>query len=125
MIGRPEATEKELWSALSSVRLEEVVRSAPGKLEAPIGWDGTGLSGGQARRLAVARALLSGSKTLVLDEPTAHLDPIAESELLEVILNLAPQRSIIVASHSTLVLEHCTQVLALDRLRTEELVDVR
>ena len=125
LIGRPEATEKELWSALSSVRLEEVVRSAPGKLEAPIGWDGTGLSGGQARRLAVARALLSGSKTLVLDEPTAHLDPIAESELLEVILNLAPQRSIIVASHSTLVLEHCTQVLALDRLRTEELVDVR
>ena len=125
LIGRPEATEKELWSALSFVRLEEVVRSAPGKLGAPIGWDGTGLSGGQARRLAVARALLSGSKTLVLDEPTAHLDPIAESELLEVILNLAPQRSIIVASHSTLVLEHCTQVLALDRLRTEELVDVR
>ena len=89
----------------------------------PIGWDGSGLSGGQARRLALARALLSGSETLVLDEPTAHLDPATEAELIETIIALAPERTIIVASHSDAVLKHCTQVLALDALGAEELSD--
>ena len=124
LVGRPAASEEELWGVLSAVGLGEVVRSAPEALNAPVGWDGTGLSGGQARRLALARALLSGSNTLVLDEPTAHLDPLTELDLLEVILKLAPERTIIVASHSPVVLGYCTQVLTLQALRTEELVDV-
>ena len=124
LVGRPAASEEELWGVLSAVGLGDVVRSAPEALNAPVGWDGTGLSGGQARRLALARALLSGSNTLVLDEPTAHLDPLTELDLLEVILKLAPERTIIVASHSPVVLGHCTQVLTLQALRTEELVNV-
>jgi ATP-binding cassette subfamily C protein CydD len=114
-IARPAATDEELRDALDAVELAEVVDGIPAGLGARIGWDGAALSGGQARRLALARALLSGAGTLVLDEPTAHLDPATEAHLVETIARLAPQRTIIVASHSTPVLQRCTQVLRLDQ----------
>jgi ATP-binding cassette subfamily C protein CydD len=123
LLGRATATKDELWESLASVGLADEVRRAPGALDSPIGWDGSGLSGGQASRLALARALLSGSRTLVLDEPTAHLDPLTEEELLDTILALAPERTIIMASHSHAVLLRCTQVLTLDAVRVEELLD--
>ena len=114
-IARPAATDEELRDALGAVGLAEVVAGIPAGLGARIGWDGAALSGGQARRLALARALLSGAGTLVLDEPTAHLDPATEAHLIETIAGLAPARTIIVASHSTAVLQRCTQVLRLDQ----------
>ena len=114
-IARPAATDEELRDALDAVGLAEVVAGMPAGLGTRIGWDGAALSGGQARRLALARALLSGAGTLVLDEPTAHLDPATEAHLVETIAGLAPERTIIVASHSTAVLQRCTQVLRLDQ----------
>jgi ATP-binding cassette subfamily C protein CydD len=122
LVGRATATEEELWHSLASVGLADEVRRAPGALDAPLGWDGNGLSGGQASRLALARALLSGSRTLILDEPTSHLDPLTEEELLEMILTLAPERTIIMASHSAAVLVRCTQVLTLEAVSAEELL---
>jgi ABC-type transport system involved in cytochrome bd biosynthesis fused ATPase/permease subunit len=100
---------------LATVGLAEVIAALPDGLDAQLGWNGAGLSGGQGRRLALARALLSGARTLVLDEPTAHLDPGTEANLVQVITGLAPQRTVIVASHSAAVLGQCTQVLRLDQ----------
>ena len=113
-IACPAATEDQLWDTLQTVGLAEVVGAIPEGLATQLGWSGDALSGGQARRLALARALLSGSELLVLDEPTAHLDPETEANLVETIVTLAPQRTIIVASHSPATLRVCTQVLHLN-----------
>ena len=122
-IARPDAADEELWEALESVGLAEVVAGIPGGLSTQIGWDGAALSGGQARRLALARSLLCGAEMLVLDEPTAHLDPETEANLIEVIAGLAPERTIVVASHSRALLGRCSQVLCLDPAPVARMAD--
>jgi ATP-binding cassette, subfamily C, bacterial CydD len=112
-VGRHDADDEQLWAVLGAVGLADVVAGIPSGLDTPIGWNGAGLSGGQARRLALARALLCGARTLVLDEPTAHLDPETEASLVETIAALAPEHTIIIASHSPTVLRRCSPVLRL------------
>jgi ABC-type transport system involved in cytochrome bd biosynthesis fused ATPase/permease subunit len=124
LVARPGATEEDLWDALHAAGLAEVIDAIPSGLHTQLGWNGAALSGGEARRLALARALLCGAKTLVLDEPTAHLDPDTEARLIETIAALAPQRTIIVASHSAAVLSRCSQVLHLDQERVARMADV-
>ena len=122
-IARPDASGEELWDALWSVGLAEVVAGIPGGLSTRIGWDGAALSGGQARRLALARSLLCGAEMLVLDEPTAHLDPETEANMIEAIAGLAPERTIVVASHSPALLGRCSQVLCLDPAPVARIAD--
>jgi len=124
LVARPAATEEDLWDALRASGLAEVIVAIPSGLGTQMGWNGAALSGGEARRLALARALLCGAKTLVLDEPTAHLDPETEANLIETIAALAPQRTIIVASHSPAVLSRCSQVLHLHHGRVARMADV-
>jgi ATP-binding cassette, subfamily C, bacterial CydD len=124
LVARPGATEGDLWDALHAAGLAEVIDAIPSGLGTQLGWNGAALSGGEARRLALARALLCGAKTLVLDEPTAHLDPDTEARLIETIAALAPQHTIIVASHSSAVLSRCSQVLHLDLERVARMADV-
>jgi ABC-type transport system involved in cytochrome bd biosynthesis fused ATPase/permease subunit len=73
-IGRPDASEAELWYALRVVCLDRWTRGLPAGIDTPVGALGEGVSGGEAQRVALARMLLSPAPVLVLDEPTAHLD---------------------------------------------------
>jgi ATP-binding cassette, subfamily C, bacterial CydD len=123
-IARQDATDGELWDALRRVGLAEVVAAIPQGLDTQLGWSGDALSGGQARRLALARALLCRAEMLVLDEPTAHLDGETEESLIETIVALVPRHTVIVASHSLAVLERCDLVLHLNAERSAELADV-
>ena len=66
-----------------------------------VGEGGYGLSGGQAQRVAIARAFLKNAPLLLLDEPTAHLDPATEGEVLDSLRRLALGRTVILASHSS------------------------
>jgi ATP-binding cassette subfamily C protein CydD len=99
---RPEASEDDVAEAVRLARLTELIASLPSGLDTPIGEAGYGLSGGQAQRVAIARAFLKDAPLLLLDEPTAYLDPVAERDIFASIKRLAIGRTVVLASHSSL-----------------------
>jgi ATP-binding cassette subfamily C protein CydD len=98
---RPEATDAEVDEAALSARVAEFTAALPNGLDTRVGEGGYGLSGGQAQRVAIARAFLKNAPLLLLDEPTAHLDPATEAEVLDSLRRLALGRTVILASHSS------------------------
>ena len=110
LLGRPDATEPELWQALETARIAEVVRALPDGLDAWVGEGGAGFSGGQGRRLALARTLLSRAPILILDEPCAGLDAETERAFLATLNEAASGRSVVLIAHRLVGIE------ALDRI---------
>jgi ATP-binding cassette, subfamily C, bacterial CydC len=98
-LARPGATEPEIHEALGRARIGKWVASLPDGVDTLVGEEGTQLSGGQRQRVALARALLSEAPVLVLDEPTAHLDPETAEELVGDILSAADGRSVLLITH--------------------------
>jgi ATP-binding cassette subfamily C protein CydD len=98
---RPEATPEEVTASATAGRLDAFTAGLPAGLDTVIGEGGYGLSGGQAQRVAIARAYLKNAPLLLLDEPTAHLDPATEQEVLDSLRRLALGRTVILASHSS------------------------
>ena len=98
---RPEATDAEVEEAARIARVTEFAAALPDGLDTAVGEGGYGLSGGQAQRVAIARAFLKNAPLLLLDEPTAHLDPATEAEVLDSLRRLALGRTVILASHSS------------------------
>jgi ATP-binding cassette subfamily C protein CydD len=97
---RPDATDAELDTAARNARVTDFADALPQGLDTPIGEGGYGISGGQAQRVAIARAFLKNAPLLLLDEPTAHLDPATEQEVLASLRRLAVGRTVVMASHS-------------------------
>jgi ATP-binding cassette subfamily C protein CydD len=122
---KPEASDAQLAEVVKLARLSEVIAGLPLGLETPIGEAGFGLSGGQAQRIAIARAFLKDAPLLLLDEPTAHLDPAIERDVLESIKRLAMGRTVVMASHSALAAEFARDTgarrLDLDAIRHAKL----
>ena len=101
LFARPEASADEVTAAATAARLDPFIADLPAGLDSRIGEGGYGLSGGQAQRVAIARAYLKNAPLLLLDEPTAHLDPATEKEVLDSLRRLALGRTVILASHSS------------------------
>jgi len=99
-VGRPDAGDDVLHEILRRVGLEDMVAALPKGLDTVVGEAGRTISAGQARRLCLARTLLSDAAILVLDEPTAGLDPEAQSALLGELPALAAGRTLIVITHA-------------------------
>jgi ABC-type transport system involved in cytochrome bd biosynthesis fused ATPase/permease subunit len=112
-LARPSAEEAELWAALQRARLGEWVASLPAGLDTRVGEEGTMLSGGQRQRLVLARALLAGAPVLLLDEPTAHLDPSTARALMNDVLDAAADRAVLLVTHRPEGLELMDEIVAL------------
>lgn len=97
-LAAPDADDASLHSVLAAVALDQL----PLGLSTPVSEFGGGLSGGQLRRLALARALLSPAPVLLLDEPTAELDPQLEQQIVAHLAQLKGQRTLVIATHSEL-----------------------
>ena len=97
---RPEASDVDVDEAAKSAGVAGFAAGLPQGLDTQIGEGGFGLSGGQAQRVAIARAFLKNAPVLLLDEPTAHLDPATEGEVLDSLRRLTLGRTVILASHS-------------------------
>ena len=98
LMGKPDASEDELWDALDRVRLADFVRSEKG-LDTPVAEKGSNLSGGQCQRLALARALLHDSPVYIFDEATSNIDVESENDIMAQIHQLAKTKTVILISH--------------------------
>jgi ATP-binding cassette subfamily C protein CydD len=97
---RPGATGGEVEEAARQARVTDFATGLPAGLDTRIGEGGFGISGGQAQRVAIARAFLKNAPLLLLDEPTSHLDPATEAEVLQSLRRLAVGRTVVMATHS-------------------------
>jgi ATP-binding cassette subfamily C protein CydD len=97
---RPEASDAEVDEAARFARMDSFAAGLPEGLDTQVGDGGYGLSGGQAQRIAIARAMLKSAPLLLLDEPTAHLDPATEAEVLDSLRRLTLGRTVILVTHS-------------------------
>jgi ATP-binding cassette subfamily C protein CydC len=100
LIGHHDASDVECWQALEAVRLGDFVRGLPHGLDTVVGEAGRTLSAGQARRVGLARTLLSDAAVVVLDEPTSGLDHEAEAMFLAELPELLRGRTAIVITHA-------------------------
>jgi ABC-type transport system involved in cytochrome bd biosynthesis fused ATPase/permease subunit len=112
-IARRDATAADLEAALADARLLDWVRTLPDGLDTPVGEHGTALSGGQRRRLALARLLLADFPVVVLDEPTEHLDEATAVDLSRDVLAATRGRTVLLITHRTDVLSEVDEVVRL------------
>lgn len=119
LLGRPDATEREMWDALELAEAGFVKESDEG-LDMPVGESGLGLSEGQAQRIAIARALLRPGRVLLLDEATSALDEDTETRVLDNLMGRNADSptpyTVICVTHRPAVTAHCNQMLRLKRL---------
>jgi len=110
LLAHPDAHEAALWAALDAARIGDVVRALPDGMDTWVGEGGTRFSGGQGRRLALARTLLSPTPILILDEPCAGLDAETERAFLSTLNEVATGRTVVLIAH------RLTGVERLDRI---------
>ncbi|WP_179829646.1 thiol reductant ABC exporter subunit CydC [Nocardiopsis aegyptia] len=109
-LARPGAPDGELWAALRRARLADEVAAMPKGLDTLVGTHGLGLSGGMVQRLALARAVLAAPRVLVLDEPTAHLDPDARDAVVADLLDAVEDYSTLLITHDLTGLERVDRI---------------
>ena len=116
-----ESVSEEYLKEISKlVGLDKLISTLPQGFDTSIGEGGQELSGGQAQRIAIARALISNREIIILDEPTSHLDIETEFEIKEKLLELFKGRTVIIATHRLHWLNNVDYVLNLEQGRVSD-----
>ena len=114
LMGRPEASERDLWTVLERVKLADFLRSENG-LDTRLSENGSNLSGGQRQRLALARALLHDAAVYIFDEATSNIDVESENDIIREIHALALTKTIILISHRLANVVPADRIYVMDR----------
>jgi thiol reductant ABC exporter CydC subunit len=119
-LARPGAAEEELEAAAARARLLTWIKSLPQGWDTRVGTHGAAVSGGERQRLALARAFLANPALLILDEPTAHVDPDSRRALTADLLHATEGRSVLFITHEPDGLDQVDQIVVLDHGRIAE-----
>lgn len=110
LMGKPDATDEEVWDALRAAQADEFVRELPWVLDTRVGEQGYSLSGGQRQRIALARAVIGGPRILVLDNPLSSVDVHTEAAIEDAL------RTILIGSTALLIAHRPSTLLLADRV---------
>ncbi len=114
IMAKNDATDDELWNVLNRVNLGDFLRSENG-LDTKLTEDGRNFSGGQRQRLALARALLHNSPYYIFDEATSNIDVESEDLIMQLIYELAKDKTVIMISHRLANVENADCIYVLDK----------
>lgn len=120
LMGKPEATDVELWQAVDAAKARAFIERLPQKLDSVVGERGVKLSVGEKQRISIARAVLKDPPILILDEATASVDTATERLIQEALEQLMAQRTSIVIAHRLSTVVRADQILVLERGRIIE-----
>lgn len=114
LMGNPLASDEELWNVLEKVKLSAFLKSENG-LDTKLKEKGSNFSGGQCQRLALARAILHSSPIYIFDEATSNIDVESENDIMELIHNLAKNKTVILISHRLANVKNADNIYVLDK----------
>ncbi len=121
-IANPQATPEQIETAAKQAQLHEFIQQLPAGYQTQVGSLGRQLSGGEQRRLIIARAILKDAPILILDEPTANLDVQTEKQVMTILLTLAKDKSVLLVTHRPVGLTQMDTVLALENGRLQNML---
>jgi ATP-binding cassette subfamily C protein CydC len=101
-------------AAAMSAQIDKLIASLPKGYDTYIGEHGLRLSVGERQRLAIARALLKDAPILILDEPTANLDPITEKQVLDTLFGIMKNKTTLLITHRLVGLENMDEIIVMD-----------
>jgi len=113
-LGRPQATDQELWHALDVAQAADFVKAMPGGLEEPVAQGGTTVSGGQRQRLAIARALVKRPRIYVFDDCFSALDAGTDARLRAALRNEVAEATVLIVSQRVSTIRHADHILVVD-----------
>ena len=112
---KPDATDEEIYEALSLSNAFEFVWALPNRLDSYLGEGGTRLSGGQKQRICIARALLKDAKVIIFDEATSSLDNLSQEKVIASVDKLKSEKTIITIAHRLSTIEDCDEIFYVDK----------
>jgi len=115
IMAKEDATQTELDAAIEAAELKIFVDSLPNGLDTMVGDQGAALSGGQAQRLAIARAILKGAPIVVLDEPTSQIDVETEALLNRALERLCQNKTVLLIAHRLSTIEQADRIVVMDK----------
>ena len=118
--GKYDASMEEVIEAAKKAQIHDLIEQLPDGYETIVDERGSSLSGGQRQRIAIARAFIQNPSILFLDEPTSMLDPITESSVNEVFMELAKGRTVIMVTHRLASARHFDKIIVIDQGKVSE-----